>query len=124
MNLALSAVRVFVDDLAAARPFYERVLALPLRHDRTEMGWCVFDAGGPDLVLESVPAQAPADERVLVGRFTGLSFRVADIGADYRRLVNLGVVFSGAPEQQAWGGWLATCLDPAGNQLQLVQLPG
>lgn len=32
-----------------------------------------------------------------------------------------GVAFSGAPEPQAWGGTLATFMDPAGNRLQLVQ---
>ncbi len=31
--------------------------------------------------------------------------------------------FSGAPEKQDWGGWLATFKNPAGNELQLVQLP-
>jgi uncharacterized glyoxalase superfamily protein PhnB len=35
----------------------------------------------------------------------------------------LGVAFTGLPEQQDWGGILATLRDPAGNELQLVQQP-
>ena len=34
-----------------------------------------------------------------------------------------GVSFVGPPEQQDWGGWLATMRDPSGNELQLVQYP-
>jgi predicted enzyme related to lactoylglutathione lyase len=33
------------------------------------------------------------------------------------------VRFSSAPEEQFWGGWLATFADPAGNAFQLVQYP-
>lgn len=56
-----------------------------------------------------------------MGRFTGLSFHVADIAASHAALLAMGVVFSGAPERQPWGGQLATFSDPDGNGLQLVQ---
>lgn len=42
------------------------------------LGYCVFDAGNTQLVVESVPPDAPEEDQVLVGRFTGLSFAVAD----------------------------------------------
>ena len=58
-----------------------------------------------------------------MGRFTGLSFPVEDIHAKYRQLSAAGVEFSGEPERQYWGGWLATFKDPSGNGLQLVQQP-
>jgi predicted enzyme related to lactoylglutathione lyase len=61
--------------------------------------------------------------RALVGRFTGISFAVDDIAAEHSRLAAAGVPFDGAPELQAWGGWLATLRDPAGNQFQLVSYP-
>jgi uncharacterized glyoxalase superfamily protein PhnB len=73
------------------------------------------------LVVEAVATDAPQDEEVLVGRFTGLSFTVTDIQAEFSNLVSRGVVFTGSPERQAWGGTLATLRDPAGNELQLVQ---
>ena len=82
---------------------------------------CVFDSGAAQLVVEAVSDDAPADERVLVGRFTGLSFSVDDIAAAYERLKSRQVRFTGEPEAQAWGGILATFVDTAGNELQLVQ---
>ena len=128
--MRLSAVRLFVHELAPARRFYEGVLGLPLR--REGPGWCVFalaasggaaDPAAPALVLESVSPEAPEDEQALVGRFSGVSFAVADIQVAFRQLQAGGVFFTGAPERQAWGGWLATFEDPAGNRLQIVQHP-
>jgi uncharacterized glyoxalase superfamily protein PhnB len=72
-------------------------------------------------VVEVVADDAPEEDRVLVGRFTGLSFTVQDIGEKHRHLVALGVPFTGAPEKQFWGGILATLQDPSGNELQIVQ---
>ena len=117
----LSAVRVFVKDVAAAKAFYSERLGLRVTLGDLDHGVCIYDAGGAQLIVESVPDEAPADEQILVGRFTGLSFTVDNIAAKHRELVTHGVEFSGAPEQQYWGGWLATFKDPSGNELQLVQ---
>lgn len=119
----LASLRLFVRDCAAARDFYRDQLGLPLTADGSRQGWCTFDIGGATLVVEAVGPDAPEDEQVLVGRFTGASFGVADIHAAHAELQQRGVFFAGPPEQQAWGGWLATFEDPAGNQLQLVQFP-
>lgn len=121
--MRLSAARLFVHDLEGALAFYAQVLGLRLVHGGIGAGYCVFDAGGCQLVVEPVPHHAPDEEQVLVGRFTGLSFAVADIAAEHARLVALGVPFAGAPEAQPWGGILATLRDPAGNELQLAQYP-
>jgi catechol 2,3-dioxygenase-like lactoylglutathione lyase family enzyme len=123
MIVELCAVRVFVNDLAEARSFYAGVLELPLTADDEPSGYCVLKAGSVDLVMESVRSDAPEEDRALVGRFTGLSFNVPDIQIAYAELLGKGVPFAGAPERQAWGGTLATFLDPAGNELQLVQRP-
>lgn len=122
--MELSAVRLFVRDLAGALTFYQHVLGLRLVHGGVAAGYCVFAVGGCQLVVEPVARNAPEDEQVLVGRFTGLSFAVADVAAEHARLVALGVPFPGPPEAQPWGGILATFRDPAGNELQLVQAPG
>ena len=121
--MKLAAVRVFVHELGPAQDFYQRTLGCTLKAGNAAAGYCVFDAGSADLVLEPVASDAQQDEQILVGRFTGLSFVVADILARHAELLAAGVTFSGAPEQQPWGGWLATLVDPAGNQLQLVQYP-
>jgi catechol 2,3-dioxygenase-like lactoylglutathione lyase family enzyme len=119
--MELNTVRVFVDDIAAAKSFYANSLGLPLKHDGAEYGFCLFRPGGIDLLIEAVPKDAPADDIELVGRFTGLSFAVPDINATYTEMLAKGVKFTGEPERQPWGGILATFQDRAGNGLQLVQ---
>ncbi|MCE2971527.1 MAG: VOC family protein [Burkholderiales bacterium] len=117
--MKLNTIRLFVSDLVAARDFYASALGLPLKADGGEYGYCVFDAGGCTLVVEAVAADAPPDDLQLVGRFTGLSFEVADIDAVYDTLRGRGVVFAASPERQGWGGTVATLRDPAGNELQI-----
>ena len=119
MNLCTA--RVFVRDLAQARRFYAETLGLKPVAGSLEHGYCVFDTGGFELVVESVSNDAPQEDQALVGRFTGLSFTVADVQQTYRSLAAAGVEFTGAPERQFWGGILATLKDPAGNELQVVQ---
>jgi lactoylglutathione lyase len=121
--MKLNTARVFVKDIDAARQFYASKLGLPLKADGSQHGYCVFRAGNTELVVEVVSDDAPEEDRVLVGRFTGLSFTVKDISERYRQLVALGVPFTGAPEKQFWGGILATLQDPSGNELQIVQQP-
>lgn len=121
--MQLNTARVFVKDISAAKAFYGRTLALPLKADGEADGYCVFRSGAAELVVESVPDEAPDDDQRLVGRFTGLSFTVDDIQSAYQRLRACGVAFSGQPERQSWGGTLATFRDPSGNELQIVQPP-
>jgi catechol 2,3-dioxygenase-like lactoylglutathione lyase family enzyme len=121
--MKLAAVRIAVRDLDAAVGFYAQPLGLRVEADGRDDGYCVFDAGGVDLVVEAVPAHAPADEQSLVGRFTGISFAVDDLAATHARLTAAGVRFAAAPQLQSWGGHLATLADADGNLLQLVQYP-
>jgi catechol 2,3-dioxygenase-like lactoylglutathione lyase family enzyme len=121
--MKLAACRLFVDDLRAARAFYADVLGLPIVAESLDQGYCVFDLGGPQLVLERVAPDASVEDRALIGRFTGLSLAVADMAAEYSRLIARGVTFAEAPEPQFWGGIVATFYDPARNSWQLVQYP-
>lgn len=121
--MELNTARVFVKDIEAAKHFYSSKLGLPLQADGSQYGYCVFKAGNTELVVEVVPEDAPEEDRVLVGRFTGLSFTVKSASEKHKELVALGVPFTGAPERQAWGGILATLQDPSGNELQIVQQP-
>jgi predicted enzyme related to lactoylglutathione lyase len=119
----LNTARVFVRDISEASRFYREKIGLELTAGSVEYGYCVFDAGNTQLVVESVALDAPQEEQILVGRFTGLSFTVANVHEKYRELAAAGVEFSGEPEKQFWGGILATLRDPAGNELQIVQQP-
>jgi len=119
----LNSARVFVRDIAQAKQFYEQSLGLALKADGTDHGYCVFDAGSALLVVETVGSEAPEEDQILVGRFTGLSFAVSDAHAKHKELTALGVEFTGEPEAQVWGGVIATLRDPAGNEFQIAQYP-
>lgn len=121
--MKLSAVRIFVRDLEPAKTFYAEVLGLPLKLHGASFGFCQFDVGGADLLLETIKPEEPPEDQALVGRFTGVAFDVEDIEAEHERLAERGVVFTGLPEKQFWGGIMATFKDPEGNELQLVQRP-
>ena len=118
--MKLSAARVNVTDIAAAKCFYGEVLRLKQTWD---YGSAVgYDVGGPVLIVETHPMDDP-EHRALVGRFTALSFDVADAAASYRELGAKGVEFLEPPEKQPWGGTLAHFKDPSGNILTLVEQP-
>ena len=119
----LNTARIFVRDIASARRFYGDALGLRVKADGTALGFCVFDAGSATLVVEAVGEDAPQDELSLVGRFTGLSFGVVNANATYQELRARGVMFTGVPERQPWGGTLATLRDPSGNELQICEPP-
>ena len=121
--MKLAAARVFVHNLEEASDFYENCLGLRVGARGPEADYVVFEVQTCDLVVERVPLDAPQDEQILVGRFTGLSFDVKNMHLLCQELANKGVRFVAQPERQAWGGTLATLLDPAGNQLQLVEYP-
>lgn len=122
--MKLSSARIFVRDLEEAARFYGVTLGLVQSAGNVASGACIYDTGGMQLVVEAVTPDAPADEQALVGRYTGLCFTVDDIQARHQQLSSLGVRFCDEPEEQYWGGWLDTFLDPAGNEMQLVQMPG
>ena len=88
----IDAVRIFTSDLIRARAFYEERLGLTCR--QAEAGFALFETGPATLILE---VAAPEDGD-LVGRFTAISFAVADIGAAVHALTARGVPFEGPPE--------------------------
>jgi catechol 2,3-dioxygenase-like lactoylglutathione lyase family enzyme len=52
--MQLNTARVFVKDMEAAKAFYENTMGLPLKGDGSDHGYCVFQAGVADLVVERV----------------------------------------------------------------------
>lgn len=112
------ALRIFVQDLPAARSFYADLLDLPVLWDQEGSAFGL-DAG-ISVIVEAVSDDEPEEDRALVGRFVGCSFQVDDIQGTYERLCAAGVRFHGAPTEQTWGGTLAHFDDPSGNVLTLV----
>jgi lactoylglutathione lyase len=102
----------------AMRAFYVDTLGLTPRSDRER--FVNFDWGGQRLTVavhEGISSTAIDPLRLMI------NLDVDDIHAVAARLAANGVEFARAPEQEPWGGWVATFHDPDGNTLQLLQTP-
>ena len=113
----LQAARVYCGDLDNAIVFYRDLLGLRLVSQAA--GFAVFDTGAAQLTLERIAHGHPAYDE-MVGRFTGLSFAVADLGPVYARMARQGVTFLAPPQPQVAGGGAAHFRDPAGNILTII----
>ena len=117
MITGVVGVTFWTDDLDKMFRFYNDVLQLPL-HSRHpdfiafELGEVRFNIGLHDRV--SGESKDPFRAMPHLG--------VDDIHAVAERLAEAGVEFIRQPEQESWGGWVATFRDPDGNTLQLLQL--
>lgn len=113
-----------VDDLAAARSFYEETLGLRVE-DATEMFWLKLADGRDTLVYPSAGHQP--------GSYTVLNFRVEDIDEAVDELTARGVRFeryAGTPMEtdetgvfRGGGPLIAWFRDPAGNTLSVIEEP-
>lgn len=113
MTPDLHSIAVFVTDLERARAFYEDALGLPLVA-RGSFGF-QFLEHAPHLSVH--PAEHP-NARTMVGRETGITFRVADLLGFCSRLGEHGVRFLAEPTQQGFG-IMAMVADPDGNVIAL-----
>ena len=117
MITGVVGVTLWTSDLDRMFRFYNDVLGLPLhsRHDdfiAFELGDVRFNIGLHDHV------EGPSKDAFRFMPHLG----VDDIHSEAQRLQDMGVEFIRQPEQESWGGWVATFKDPDGNILQLLQL--
>jgi catechol 2,3-dioxygenase-like lactoylglutathione lyase family enzyme len=113
-----------VDDLDAARTFYEQVLGLPTSPDPVVPGLLHLHVGGGRdvLVYTKGPAHSPAT-------YTVLNFPVPDVDAAVAQLTAAGVRFlqyDSPPTDRtgvmrAGGPLIAWFTDPAGNVLSVIE---
>lgn len=115
---SLAGVILWTDNLAGMSGFYRDILALPVHSVRPH--FVAFQLGAARLSIGThSQVHGPAQEPVRVT----VNFGVPDISAAYAHLVKRGVAFVRAPEQEHWGGWVASLRDPDGNLIQLLQQP-
>lgn len=86
LNAQQVTVMLPVRDLARARDFYERALALPSGEEKPD-GKVVYHCGGTEIALFPKPEGTKAEH-------TALSFRVDDIRSSITELEGRGVVFA------------------------------
>ena len=119
---------VFVDDQERAREFYVGKLGFVVKEDVPvgEARWLTVvspeDPEGVELLLEPKghPATAPFTDALVASGIPFTQFAVADVRAEYERLRELGVEFTGEP--QTMGDiTIAVLDDTVGNLIQLIQ---
>lgn len=112
------------DRFPAMRRFYVETLGLIPRSDRATFVSFAWGAeAGLDVRL-SIAVHAGVEGTARDPLRMMLNLGVADIHAVAERLRAQGVAFTRPPEQEPWGGWVATFADPDGNTLQLLQTAG
>ena len=118
MQTSISAITLFVDDLAAAREFYARAFELPL-HYQDDVS-AVFDFDGTlinllqedeahDLIAPAAVADSDSGARM---QFT---ISVDDVDATAADLQSRGVELLNGPMDRPWGIRTASFQDPAGH---------
>src|SRR5689334_14322843 len=112
----IGQISIITHDLHRATAFYRDVLGLPLLFTAGNMAF--FDCGGVRLMLG--PASAPE----LDHPSSILYFRVPDIEAAHRRLVEMGVKIEAPPRliapMQTYDLWMVGFRDSEGNIMQLM----
>ena len=112
----LGQISIIVHDLGRATAFYRDALGLPLLFTAGNLAF--FDCGGVRLML------GPAETPELDHPSSILYFRVPEINAAYRRLLEAGVQIEAPPRLIApmptHDLWMAGFRDSEGNIMQLM----
>src|SRR5437868_13568446 len=112
----IGQISIIAHDLPRATTFYRDVLGLPLLFTAGNMAF--FDCGGVRLML------GPASSPELDHPSSILYFRVPDINAAHRRLVQLGVKIEAPPRliapMKTYDLWMVAFSDPDGNIMELM----
>jgi catechol 2,3-dioxygenase-like lactoylglutathione lyase family enzyme len=115
---AITAITLFVEDLAACKQFYAAAFALPVIFETEDSA--VFKVGGvlvnlllitsaPELVHPARVADAAAGVRQVI------TIAVPDVDAVCAQLASRGVKSLNGPMDRPWGVRTASFQDPAGH---------
>ena len=120
----ISAITLFVEDIDAAKRFYQEVFGLPVHYE--DDASAVFDFGNtlinllrvanaPELIAPAPVAPPEAGARL---QFT---IQVADVDAVCAELARRGVVLLNGPMDRPWGIRTATFRDPGGHIWEIAR---
>ena len=116
MLLGLRSAFCYVDDIAAAKTWYSKVLGFPPYFDQPF--YVGFNVGGYELGL-SPEKEAPGNMPRAYGAYWG----VKDVKAVYARLLELGAEPRGEIQDVGEGILIADVLDPWGNVFGIIENP-
>ncbi len=93
MNLKMSRIILFVDDIKKTTDFYENIIGLKILDD-SDKGFIVFDAGGCQLCLHQIPSEYLDSNNKYDARedsYTKVVFYSNDVENDRAELIAKGV---------------------------------
>lgn len=120
----ISAITLFVEDMAAAKAFYQTVFGLPVHYE--DDASAVFQFGAtlinllnvtavPELIKPATMASPEAGHRVV------FTIPVNDVDALCAQLVERGVTLLNGPMDRPWGIRTASFVDPGGHIWEIAQ---
>ena len=120
----VSAISLFVEDVQAAKSFYEAVFGVEVVFEDESSACVKFDQLFVNLLVNSSAAQqvepAPVAAPDSGSRFQ-LSIWVEDVDATSAALEERGVKLLTGPVDREWGMRVATFTDPDGHSWELAQ---
>ncbi len=115
---AIAAITLFMEDMAAAKEFYQSVFGLPVFYE--DENSAVFKFGDTLVNLLDAPAAPELIEPAAVAnpeaghRFV-LTIEVDDVDAMCAQLIERGVKLLNGPMDRPWGIRTASFADPGGH---------
>jgi len=119
----ITAITLFVDDLAAAKTFYARAFDLEVHYEDEHSGVFLFgstminlliDTEAPELITPAVVASPSSGSRVM------FTLSVDDVDATATALTERGVTLLNGPMDRPWGIRTASFRDPAGHVWEIA----
>ena len=121
---SISAITLFVDDLAATRSFYLEVFGLPVLFEDEDSAVFRFDNTMINL-LKSSAAVSLIDPATVASPDTGsrlqLTLDVENVDATCAELTARGVELLNGPMDREWGIRTASFRDPGGHIWEIAQ---
>jgi catechol 2,3-dioxygenase-like lactoylglutathione lyase family enzyme len=120
----ISAITLFVEDLAATKQFYQEVFGLPVHYE--DEASSVFNFGNAVINLlkvEEAPAliaPAPVAPPDAGSRFQ-FTIGVDDVDAMCAELARRGLTLLNGPMDRPWGIRTASFMDPAGHIWEIAK---
>jgi len=120
----VSAISLFVEDVAAAKAFYIDVFGAPVVYEDAVSAALKFDTlivnllhtgSAPEIIAPGVVAPREAGSRFQ------LSIWVPDVDAVCAHLRQRGVTLLAGPVNRPWGMRTANFVDPAGHSWEVAQ---
>ena len=118
------AITLFVDDLAAAKQFYQQVFGLPVVFE--DENSAVFKFGETLInLLKTTAAQELVEPAKVANREAGsrlvFTLQVQDVDAMCAELTARGVELLNGPMDRPWGVRTASFIDPGGHIWEIAK---